>query len=101
MTTDSGSVRHGLYIPKDLLLRIKEIAQRERTSINKKIENIIKEWFDLKSSHDITSLTREEFHRLPSWRKKQILAEQAKSALPFYSSSNEWADFPVDDIHDD
>ncbi|NLI76644.1 MAG: hypothetical protein GX442_09400 [Candidatus Riflebacteria bacterium] len=100
MPPTTACVRHGLYIPQDLLARIKEIARREKTSINKKIERIIQEWFDFQKSKDLDTLSREEFHRLPAWRKKQILAEQARAALSFYTKENEWAAFPTDDVHE-
>ena len=100
MTNNTGSVRHGLYIPRELLAKIRETAQREKTSINKKIEKIIQEWFDYQKSKDIKSLSREEFHRLPSWRKREILAQQAEAARPYYQNDNDWAEFPNDEIHD-
>ncbi len=100
MPNNTGSVRHGLYIPFDLLTKIKEIARKENKSINKKIELIIQEWFDFQKSQTPTDLTREEFHKLPLWRKRQILSDQANAALSYYQSENEWRQFPVDDIHE-
>lgn len=100
MPSNTGSVRHGLYIPFELLSKIKEIARREKKSINKKIELIIQEWFDFQKSQVPENLTREEFHKLPLWRKRQILTDQANAALSHYQNEDEWRDIPIDDIHE-
>ena len=98
MPSNSSCVRHGLYIPIDLLSKIKKIAQKEKKSINKKIETIIQEWFDFQKSKDTSTLSREDFHKLPLWRKRQIFAEQANSAIKYYSHDDEWRDLQGDDI---
>ena len=100
MPSKTTSVRHGLYIPCDLLSKIKEIARREKKSINKKIESIIQEWFDFQKSKNPSDLTRQDFHKLPLWRKKQILSDQANQALPYYQNENDLKNVPIDDIHE-
>ncbi|MBF0546880.1 MAG: hypothetical protein HQM08_20740 [Candidatus Riflebacteria bacterium] len=98
MSSNSECVRHGLYIPIELLSRIKEIARKEKKSINKKIEMIIQDWFDFQKSKDSSKLSREEFHKLPLWRKRQILSEQANNALEHYSKDDDWKQLQGDDI---
>lgn len=100
MPSNSGCVRHGLYIPFELLKRIKEIARREKKSINKQFEMIIKDWFDFQKSRNPSKLSREEFHKLPLWRKREIFSEQANNAKEFYCQDDEWQQLQGEDILD-
>ena len=49
MSTKADYVRHGLYIPNDLLDQIRILADRENRSINKQLEHILKQWLGLLS----------------------------------------------------
>jgi len=42
--SSSSHVRHGLYLPVDLLNQLRIIAASEKRSINRQIETIIREW---------------------------------------------------------
>lgn len=100
MASHTTCVRHGLYLPATLLARIKEIARKGKKSINKQFEDIIREWFELKKAQNPAELTREEFHRLPLWRKRQILEDQARSAIDQYAPDSDWANLPLDEEHE-
>ena len=98
MASSTNCVRHGLYLPVDLLAKIKRIALREKKSINKQLERIITEWFDFQKSKKPEELSREEFHKLPIWRRRQILADQAAEAAQYYTKSDDWRQLQGDDI---
>jgi len=85
--TSSTHTRHGLYLPLDLLDRIRLLAARENKSINKQIEDILQEWFALKRKK--RAMSRKELLSLPIERRHQILREQAEKMKDIYEEQED------------
>lgn len=88
MATSPTHVRHGLYLPVDLLDQLRLLAQRENTSINKKIEEIMKDWFSLQKVKK--EISRKDLLRLPLDRRHQLLRAQAEKMAEYYSHNIEF-----------
>ena len=85
MTGTTTHVRHGLYLPADLLDQIRILANREGKSINKQIEEIIKDWlahFFAKKNY-----TKKEILNLPLNRRREILQAQALQMQEYYKGN--------------
>ena len=81
-------VRHGLYLPNDLLDQLRLLAQRKRKSINKQIEEILRSWFALKE--ETREISRKELLQLPLERRHKILEDQAKHMARHYCEDHEF-----------
>ncbi len=87
MTTTN--VRHGLYLPAELLDQIRVLANREGKSINKQIEEIIRDW--LGRVRKGKTLSRKDILNLPLNRRRELLEAQAIQIQSHYSSENQIA----------
>lgn len=85
MTTTN--VRHGLYLPAELLDQIRVLACREGKSINKQIEEIIRDW--LGRFNKGKALTKREILNLPLNRRRELLEAQAIQVQANYSSNHQ------------
>jgi len=81
-------IRHGLYLPIDLLDQLRLLAQRENKSINKQIEEIIRDWFSIKKENK--SISRKELLKLPIERRHELLKLQAQKLAAHYIDNNEF-----------
>jgi len=72
----------------DLLDQLRLLAARENKSINKQIEEIIKDWFALKKEKKVIS--RKDLLKLPIERRHQILREQAEKLSKHYADTSEF-----------
>ncbi|MFZ2958380.1 MAG: hypothetical protein WA705_15945 [Candidatus Ozemobacteraceae bacterium] len=88
MTSSSSHIRHGLYLPVDLLDQLRLLAQRENKSINKQIEEIIMDWFSIKK--ESKSISRKDLLKLPLARRHELLQEQAERLVEYYSNNKEF-----------
>lgn len=79
----TAHIRHGLYLPVDLLDQLRSVATREGRSINKQIEQMLREWLVMKKDH--TALSRREMLRLPIERRRELLEAQAEQLAGYYS----------------
>ena len=94
MPSSSSHIRHGLYLPVELLDQLRLLAARENKSINKQIEEIIKDWFSLKKAKK--AISRKELLKLPIERRHQIMHDQAERLLEHYSENHEFDGGQVD-----
>jgi len=91
-------VRHGLYIPNDLLDQIRIMADRENRSINKQLEHILKQWLVLLNKRNDKKISRKDFLKLPINRRKAILEKQANDISAHYENNSEWQDLQGEDL---
>ena len=82
MTGSATHIRHGLYLPVELLDQLRLLAARENKSINKQIEEIIRDWFPLKKEGK--PISRRDLLKLPLERRHQILREQAEKLMALF-----------------
>lgn len=87
--SETTHVRHGLYLPVDLLDQLRLLAQRKKKSMNKQIEEIITEWFALKRK--TSPVSRKALLKLPLERRHELLREQAKRLRDEYAGESEFA----------
>ncbi len=87
MTSSTTKIRHGLYLPVELLDQIRVLADKEGNSINKQIEKIIKDW--LASFFSKKEISRKDLLRLPLPRRKEILQAQALKMRSYYLQNND------------
>ena len=88
MPGSATHIRHGLYLPIDLLDQLRLLAQRENKSINKQIEEIIRDWFSIKKENK--SISRKELLKLPIDRRHELLKLQAQKLAAHYIDNNEF-----------
>jgi hypothetical protein len=88
MANSSTHIRHGLYLPIELLDQLRLLAQRKHKSINKQIEEIIRDWFTLKNEKK--TISRKEFLSLPIERRHEQLRNQASKMVCHYTESKEF-----------
>ena len=88
MPGSATHIRHGLYLPVDLLDQLRLLAQRENKSINKQIEEIIRDWFTIKK--ESKSISRKELLKLPIERRHELLKIQAQKLATHYSDNRDF-----------
>lgn len=88
MPGSATHIRHGLYLPIDLLDQLRLLAQRENKSINKQIEEIIRDWFSIKKENK--SISRKDLLKLPIERRHELLKLQAQKLAAHYIDNNEF-----------
>ena len=82
-------VRHGLYLPAELLEKLRMIAAAEKRSINRQIETIIREW--LAKENKSIELSRDDLLLLPHEVRDSLLRLQAEKMQKFYRNNEEFA----------
>jgi hypothetical protein len=82
-------VRHGLYLPVELLEKLRMIAAAEKRSINRQIETIIREW--LAKENKSIELSRDDLLLLPHEVRDSLLRLQAEKIQKFYRNNEEFA----------
>ncbi len=88
MSNSATHIRHGLYLPVDLLDQLRLLAQRENKSINKQIEEIIRDWFAIKKENK--SISRKELLKLPIERRHELLKLQAQKLATYYTENEDF-----------
>jgi hypothetical protein len=86
--SSSSHVRHGLYLPVDLLNQLRIIAASEKRSINRQIETIIREWL-AKEKKNI-EISRDDLLMLPLEVRESLLKLQAEKLRQFYVNNKEF-----------
>ncbi len=81
--SSTSHIRHGLHLPVDLLNQVRVFAREENTSVNKHIENIIRDW--LARHKPQKDLSRRELLLLPVKTRRAILAEHAAKVRECYA----------------
>jgi len=82
-------VRHGLYLPVELLEKLRMIAAAEKRSINRQIETIIREW--LAKENKNIELSRDDLLMLPLEVRDSLLRLQAEKMQKYYRNDDEFA----------
>ncbi len=82
-------VRHGLYLPAELLEKLRMIAAAEKRSINRQIETIIREW--LAKENKSIELSRDDLLLLPLEVRDSLLRLQAEKMHKYYQNNDEFA----------
>jgi hypothetical protein len=82
-------VRHGLYLPVELLEKLRMIAAAEKRSINRQIETIIREW--LAKEKKSIELSRDDLLLLPLEVRDSLLRLQAEKMQKYYRDNDEFA----------
>ncbi len=82
-------VRHGLYLPVELLDKLRMIAAAEKRSINRQIETIIREW--LAKENKSIELSRDDLLLLPLEVRDSLLRLQAEKMKKYYRNNDEFA----------
>ncbi|KAF1082866.1 MAG: hypothetical protein GQF41_0633 [Candidatus Rifleibacterium amylolyticum] len=82
-------VRHGLYLPVELLEKLRMIAAAEKRSINRQIETIIREW--LAKENKTIELSRDDLLLLPLEVRDSLLRLQAEKMQKYYRNNDEFA----------
>jgi hypothetical protein len=82
-------VRHGLYLPVELLEKLRMIAAAEKRSINRQIETIIREW--LAKENKTIELSRNDLLLLPLEVRDSLLRLQAEKVQKYYRNNDEFA----------
>jgi len=85
----TSHVRHGLYLPVELLEKLRMIAAAEKRSINRQIETIIREW--LAKENKSIELSRDDLLLLPHEVRDSLLRLQAEKMQKFYRNNEEFA----------
>ncbi|MGM0600161.1 MAG: hypothetical protein ACQETH_10140 [Candidatus Rifleibacteriota bacterium] len=94
MSSSSSHVRHGVYLPVELLNQLRIVAASEKKSINKQIETIIREW--LAKEKKSIKLSRDDLLQLPPEVRESILHLQAKKMKDYYKNNDEFAGSEAD-----
>lgn len=81
-------IRHGLYLPVELLDKLRIIAASEKRSINRQIETIIREW--LAKEKKTIELTRDDLLLLSLEVRDNLLRLQAEKMRSYYQNNNEF-----------
>lgn len=88
MNSSSSHVRHGLYLPVELLNQLRIIAASEKRSINRQIETIIREW--LAKEKNYIEVSRDDLLLLPFEVRESLLKLQAEKVKQFYVNNHEF-----------
>ncbi|GAB1355482.1 MAG TPA: Arc family DNA-binding protein [Candidatus Rifleibacterium sp.] len=81
-------VRHGLYLPVELLEKLRIVAAREKRSINRQIETIIREW--LSGEAAAGELSRDDLLLLSPEVRDSLLCDRAEKMRHYYEHNDEF-----------
>ncbi len=85
----STHIRHGLYLPVELLEKLRIVAAREKQSINRQIETIIREW--LAGRKESSELSRDELLLLAPDARESVLRARAEKMQSYYGNNDEFS----------